>query len=133
MIEDRKIVLAVKSGPANINKDIVERFIQHAEEAEQHGYRPFLVLTYGKRAFNVAESTLRDYGLDPREYLLVGRGIFEYFFGDPGYYDRIIELISREGGGIELFNLIDRKIKELSAALKEVYGDDVKRLLKDLS
>lgn len=133
---DRKykgVVISVKSGPADINKDIVERFIQHAKEAEAHGYKPYLVLTYGKQAFTVANTTLRNWGLSPEEYLLVGRQIFDEFFGNPNYYEKIIELMRGIASEINIFELIDKKIRELSEILKQKYGDDITRLLKDLS
>jgi hypothetical protein len=127
------VVLSVKSGPADVNKDIVERFVQHAREAMENGYRPYLVLTYGKRAFAVAESTLRGHGLDPRKYLLVGRDIFRTFLGDPNLYDAVIDLIRSAGGRVDVFDLMERKAKELAEKLRKRYGDDVTRLLKDLS
>ena len=129
----RGIALSVKSGPADLNKDIVERFIQHAKEAEENGYRPYLVLTYGKRAFTVAESTLRAWGLDPKEYLLVGRDIFKEFLGDPSYYERAIDLMRSVSGEIDIFELMEKKIKELTEELRKRYGDDIVRLLKELS
>lgn len=128
------VVLSIKSGPADINKDIVERFIQHAREAEEKGYKPYLALTYGKKAFTVAESTLKSWGLDPKKYLLVGREIFEKFLGDPNYYDLVIDMIRAEAGtAVKIFDLIDKKVEELVKELKERYGDDVGKLLRDLS
>ncbi|MEM0237893.1 MAG: hypothetical protein QXP97_07605 [Desulfurococcus sp.] len=129
----RGIVLSVKSGPADLNKDIIEMFIQHAKEAEREGYRPYLVLTYGKKAFTVAETTLKSWGLDPKEYLLVGRDIFREFLGSPGYYDRVIDLMRSVGEEVDIFKLIEGKVRELSEDLKRRYGDDVTKLLKDLS
>ncbi len=131
--EYKGVVLSVKSGPADVNKDIVERFVEHAREAVQNGYRPYLVLTYGKRAFTVAESTLRGHGLDPRKYLLVGRDIFRTFLGDPNLYDTVIDLIRGAGGQVDIFDLMEKKVKELAEELRKRYGDDVARLLKDLS
>ncbi len=131
--EYKGIVLSVKSGPADLNKDIVERFIQHAKEAEENGYRPYLILTYGKRAFAVAESTLRAWGLDPKEYLLVGRDIFKEFLSDPNYYERAIDLMRSISGEIDIFGLMEKKIKELTEELRKHYGDDLVRLLKELS
>jgi hypothetical protein len=127
------IVLSVKSGPADVDKDIVERFVEHAREAMQNSYKPYLVLTYGKRAFAVAESTLRSHGLDPRKYLLVGRDIFRTFLGDPNLYDTVIDLIRGAGGQVDIFDLIEKKVKELAEELRKRYGDDVTKLLKDLS
>ena len=129
----RGIVISVKSGPADFNKDIVERFIQHAKEAEEHEYKPYLVLTYGKKVFTVAESTLKAWGLDPKEYLLVGREVFKEFLQDPNYYDRVIELMRSVSGEIDIFGLIQNKIRELTEELTKRYGNDVTRLLKDLS
>ena len=129
----RGIAISVKSGPADLNKDIIERFIQHAKEAEDNGYKPYLVLTYGKRAFTVAESTLRTWGLNPKEYLLVGRDIFKEFLGDPDYYERAIDLMRSVSGEIDIFELMERKIKELTEILRKRYGDDIVKLLKELS
>lgn len=127
------IVLAVKSGPADINKDIVERFIQHAKEAERHGYKAYLVLTYGKHAFNVAEATLKAWNLSPKDYLLVGRDIFREFLGNPDYYERAINLMSSAGGNIDVFELMEEKIRELTEELKKRYGNNIVKLLKELS
>jgi len=127
------VVLSVKSGPADLNKDIVERFIQHAKEAENYGFKPYLVLTYGKKAFQVADSTLRSGNLDPKEYLLVGRELFREFLNDPNYYDRVIDLIRSISRKVDIFDLIEKKIQELVENLKSLYGNDVLKLLKDLS
>ncbi len=126
------IVLAVKSGPADLNKDIIERFIQHAIEAEEQGYRPYLVLTYGKQAFTVARSTLNSWGLDPERYILVGRDIFRVFLGDSRYYEYVIDLIRATSRGVDIFELMERKVEELTRELKKKYKD-VDSLLKDLS
>jgi tetrahydromethanopterin S-methyltransferase subunit G len=37
------------------------------------------------------------------------------------------------GTAMKIFDLIDRKIEELVKELKERYGDDVGKLLRDLS
>ncbi|MEM0463629.1 hypothetical protein [Pyrobaculum sp.] len=126
------IVLAVRSGPADFNKDIVERFVQHAREAEQNGYRPYLVLTYGKRAFGVAESTLRSKGLDPQNYMLVGREVFRRLLGQD-LYDDVVEKIFSASKGLDIFGLMEKKVEELTAQLRDRYGDDIRKLLKDLS
>ena len=129
----RGVVISVKSGPADINKDIIETFLRHAAEAEANGYRPYLVLTYGKRAFNVAESTLRGAGVDPREILLVGRDVFREFFGDPGYYDRVIDLMRSAARKVDISRLIEERVDELTAELKERFGGDISEILKRLS
>jgi len=131
--EYRGIVLSVKSGPADINKDIIETFVNHAREAEANGYRPYLVLTYGKRAFSVAVTSLSEMGLDPEKFLLVGREVFKKFLGDPNYYERAIDLIRSVGGGLDIFELMEKKVRELVEELRKTYGDDILRLLKDLS
>ncbi len=128
----RGIVLAVRSGPADFNKDIVERFVQHAREAEQNGYKPYLVLTYGKRAFGIAESTLRSWGIEPQQYILVGREVFRRFLGKDLYND-VVERILSASRGLDIFGLIEKKIEELTAQLRNRYGDDIRELLKDLS
>jgi hypothetical protein len=126
-------VLSVKSGPADVNKDVVEKFVDHARQALQNGYKPYLVLTYGKRAFAVAESTLSSHGLNPREHLLVGRDIFRVFLHDPGLYDRVIELIRGAGSQVNIFDLIEEKVRHITEELRKRYDDDVTKLLKDLS
>ncbi|QOJ78872.1 hypothetical protein IG193_09040 [Infirmifilum lucidum] len=125
-------VLSVKSGPADVNKDIVERFVEHAKEAIDNGYRPYLVLTYGKRAFAVAESTLESHGYDPEEYLRVGRGVFKEFLGNPDLYDTIIDAM-RGVGGVDIFDMLERKVDELAKKLEERYGGDVVKFLRSLS
>jgi len=127
------VVLSIKSGPADVDKDIVEMFIQRAREAEEAGYKPYLVLTYGKKAFTVAESTLRSRNLDPKKYLLVGREFFREFLGSPDYYEEVIDAMRGVGAMINVLDLMEKKVKELTDELRKRYGDDVSKLLKDLS
>jgi hypothetical protein len=37
------------------------------------------------------------------------------------------------GVGIDIFELMEKKIKELSEELRKRYGDDINKLMKDLS
>lgn len=131
VLEDKRVVISVKSGPADINKDIVDMFIQKAREAEINGYKPYLVLTYGKQAFQVAESTLRSKGMNPEEYILVGRAVFKKFINND-IYNELIDKIYDVASGIDIFNLIDQKAKEIADELKRKYRS-VPDLLKDLS
>ena len=127
------IVISVKSGPADINKDIIKMFIQYTKEAEENGYKAYLVLTYGRQAFNVAVSTLRNEGLDPKKYLLVGRDIFREFLGDPNYYDHVINTIRTVSKKVDVFRLIEKKVTELTEELKRRYGNDIDKILRQLS
>lgn len=127
------VVISVKSGSADINKDILERFIQHAKVAEQQGYKPYLFLTYGKQAFSIVNHTLRNYGMNPDNYVLVGRQIFKEFFEDPNYYEHLLEIIRSASGSLDIFTLIENKIAEIAEELKKKYGNDIEKLLKDLS
>lgn len=129
--EWRGVVISVKSGPADMDKDQVEHFADKAKEAEDHGYRPFLVLVYGKKAWNVITQTLKDRGLDPKRYLRVGKEVFEEFLGVEGYHNKALELFNRGGLGIDLFELIEKKKAELVEELRKKYGDDLDALLKD--
>lgn len=142
--EDEKtwggIVLAVKSAATNINKDIVEEFIRQANKAEKEGYRPFLVFTYGKKAWSVIAPTMKEHGMDPDKYVLVGRGLYEKLLGvGPEYYDHIIDMIVNEvqASDLEFSKALEAKKKELLAKLKEEFGEDIItdpiRLLKKLT
>jgi hypothetical protein len=125
------IVMAVKSGPANMDKDQVEHFAERARDAEERGYRPYLVLVYGKKAWNVITTTLINQGLPPEKYLRVGKEIFEEFMLDPDYYKRALQLFSSVGLEEDLFKLIDAKKKELVKELNETYGDGIDKLLEE--
>lgn len=130
------IVLAVKSSSTNVNKDIVERFIQHAREAEENGYRPYLVFTYGKKVWSVVKPTMSGYGMNPKDYVIVGREIYDKLLGvGKDYYDHIIEKIVREvqAEDLEFSKAVERKKQQLLKELKDRYGDDVIKLLKDLT
>lgn len=134
--EYKGMVLAVKSSSTNVNKDIVERFIQHAKEAEKNGYRPYLVFTYGKRVWSVVKPTMSKYGMDPEDYVIVGRQIYDKLLGaGSNYYDHIIESIVKEvkAEDLEFSKVVEKKREELLRELKARYGDDVQELLKDLS
>ncbi len=134
--EWRGIVLAVKSASTNINADIAKEFVKHAQEAEEMGYRPFLVFTYGKKVWSVVAPTIEEYGMSPHDYVLVGRDIYEKLLGvDRGYYDHIIERIAREvqAEDLEFSKAVERKKQELLQELKDRYGDDIIKLSKDLT
>lgn len=133
VLPDRGVVISVKSGPADMDKDQVEYFAQRAREAEGKGFRPFLAFAYGKRAFPIIESYLRKRGLPPEEYLRVGKDVFREFLADPLYYRRALRLFSAAGEGAgDIFTLIEGKTRELAAELKKRYGDDVNRMLEDM-
>ncbi|MCD6300074.1 MAG: hypothetical protein J7L78_02750 [Dehalococcoidales bacterium] len=130
----RGVVLAVKSAATNINKDIAEEFIRHAKEAEDYGYRPFLVFTYGKRVWSVIAPTMRAHGMDPGAYVLVGRGVYEKLLGDPKYYERIIDMIINEvqASELEFSNAVEAKKEELLSELKKKFGEEISNDLKNL-
>jgi hypothetical protein len=131
----RGIVIAVRSGPADIDKDVAEKFVDHIKEAEKNGYRPYIVFTYGKKVFSVAENTLRSRGLDPKRYLLAGRELYKQFLGDENIYDYIIDVMTKifKNVQIDLINLIEGKVKRIAEDLKRRYGSDVNRLLKEIT
>lgn len=133
VLPERRVVISVKSGPADMDKDQVEYFAQKAREAEREGFRPYLVFAYGKRAFPIIENYLRARGLDPEKYLRVGREVFREFLGDPEYYRRLLELFGAAGRGAqEIFELIDRKVRSLAEELRRRYGDDLDKVLEDM-
>ena len=125
------IVISIKSGPADMDKDQVEHFKEEATKAEGEGYRPYLSLVYGKQAWGVISGTMKNKGLDPSKYLRIGKEIFKEFLGDETYYNRALELFSQGGLKEDLFEMIEKKKKEMSASLKEKYGNDLEKLLKD--
>lgn len=128
-----RAVLSVKSGPADMDKDQVEYFAQRAREAEKNGYRPYLVFAYGKQAFSVIETYLRQNGLDPSTYLRIGKAVFEEFLGDPTYHLKAMGLFGVAGAGVgDLFTLIDGKAREVTEELKKRYGGDVNKMLMDM-
>jgi len=125
------VLLSVKSGPADMNKDQVFQFCDYAQEAEEHGYRPYEILVYGKKASGVITSNLEVRGFSPDKYLKVGKEIFEEFFNDPNYYKRALTLFSKAGLEKDLFKLIDEKKVQLANELNEMYEDGLDKLLED--
>ncbi|MCC6057282.1 MAG: hypothetical protein LM583_11445 [Desulfurococcaceae archaeon] len=63
----------------------------------------------------------------------MGRDIFRTFLGVPNLYDTVIDLVRGTGGQVDIFGLMEKKVKELAEELRKRYGDDVTKLLKDLS
>ena len=129
--EYKGILLSVKSGPADMNKDQVFQFCDYAQIAEENGYRPYEILVYGKKASGVITSNLEVRGFSPDKYLKVGKEIFEEFFDDPNYYKRALTLFSKAGLERDLFQLIDEKKTQLAKELNEMYGDGLDKLLED--
>jgi len=130
-------VVSVKSGPADINKDILSEFAREATQAEGQGYRPYLALTYGSQAFNVVNTlseSLRVAGArvdDPGQYVLVGRKVYEALLGQD-VYDYVIKRASEIRVDVDLRALIDEKVKEIAEQLRIRYRD-VNELLRHLS
>ncbi|MEM3467047.1 MAG: PmeII family type II restriction endonuclease [Candidatus Jordarchaeales archaeon] len=130
---DRKIVIAIKSGPADMDKDQVLYFVQQAKVAEAEGFRPFLVFAYGKQAFPVIESYLQDEGFAPEKYLRIGKAVFEEFLVNNTYYKealKIFGIAGKEAG--DIFALVEERIRLLTAELKKRYGNDVNKMLEDM-
>jgi hypothetical protein len=133
VLPGRKVVISVKSGPADMDKDQVVYFAQRAREAMEKGFRPYLVFAYGKRAFPVIEDYLSREGLDPREYLRIGRGVFEEFLRDSSYYREVLMMFSTAGEEAgDIFELVEGKVRSLTEELKRRYGGDVDRMLEDM-
>jgi hypothetical protein len=133
VLESKRVVIAVKSGPADMDKDQVLYFVQRAKEAEEMGFRPFLVFAYGKQAFPVIEDYLRRGGLAPEEYLRIGKSVFEEFLGDSAYYREVLEVFSTAGKETgDIFALVEDKVKELTTVLERKYGNDINRMLEDM-
>jgi len=130
-------VVSVKSGPADINKDILSEFAREAAQAEGQGYRPYLALTYGSQAFtvvNTLKGLLREVGArsdDPNQYVLVGRKVYEVLLGYD-VYDYVIRKASEIGVEVDLRALINDKVKEIAEQLRMHYRD-VNELLRHLS
>lgn len=125
------ILLSVKSGPADMNKDQVFQFCDYAQKAEENGYRPYEILVYGKKASSVITSNLEVRGFSPDKYLKVGKEIFEEFLDNADYYKQALTLFSKAGLEKDLFILIDEKKIELAEELNEMYGDGINKLLED--
>lgn len=130
-------VVSVKSGPADINKDILSEFARGASEAEKQGYRPYLVLTYGSQAFsviNTLKTSLEKSGAkwaNPTDYVLVGRRVYEVLLGYD-VYDYVIQRAAEVGVNVDLRGLIEGKVNEVATELGKQFKD-VNELLKRLS
>jgi hypothetical protein len=130
---DRKAVISVKSGPADMDKDQVVYFAQRATEAKEKGFHPFLVFAYGKQAFPLIEGYLRKEGFDPEKHLLIGKTVFEHFLASPEHYKDVLNLFSIAGAEAgDIFELIEKKIIVLTNELKKKYNNDVNRMLEDM-
>ncbi|MGB9615260.1 MAG: PmeII family type II restriction endonuclease [Fervidobacterium sp.] len=133
VLPDKGIVISVKSGPADMDKDQVLYFAQRAKEAEAKGFRPFLVFAYGKRAFPVIENYLQEEGFAPEKYLRIGKAVFEEFLTSSAYYKTALKVFSAAGEEAgDIFELIEEKIRALTEELKKRYNDDVNRMIEDM-
>ena len=124
-------VISVKSGPADMDKDQVEHFADRVSDAEGRGFRPYLALVYGKEPWSVIPQTLKNKGLDPDNYIRIGKQIFKEFLKEENYQSKALELFTKGGLKEDLFDMIEKKKQEISKKLKEKYEDDLDKLLED--
>jgi len=130
---DRKVVMSIKSGPADMDKDQVELFVQRAREAEGKGFRPFLVFAYGKHAFPVIEGYLNKWGFGPDKYLRIGKAVFEEFGEGTDYYREVLKVFDIAGKGAgDIFAMTEEKMKALTEEARRRYKGDVDKMLDDM-
>jgi len=136
-IKFRGRVISVKSGSTNVSKETLEDFAQRAAEAEKHGYRPYLVLMYGKKVFNiigVLKSSLKSAGArweDPGDYVLVGRRVYEVLLGYD-VYEYVMQKAIEIGVRMNFRDLIEKKINEILLELNKRFSN-VNELLTELT
>jgi len=99
-----------------MDRDQVRYFAREARQAVSEGFRPLLVPSDGKKAFQVITQTLQLEGLDPSEYLRVGREAITELAGRD-VYDEIIRGVREESGQVDIFELAEQKVEELLSAL----------------
>ena len=130
---DKKVVMSIKSGPADMDKDQVELFSQRAKEAEAKGFKPFLVFAYGKQAFPVIEGYLNKFGYPPAEYLRIGKAVFEEFQPEKDYYKKVLKVFDTAGEDSgDIFAMVEEKTKTITEDIKRRYKGDVNKMLEDM-
>ena len=128
VLSDRKVI-SVKSGPADMDADQVKECARKIEEAESKGYKPYLAFAYGKEAFSVIGSTMTKLGLNPANYIRVGKGVFQEFVGGH-YHNEILKVFGEASGEAgDIFALTEEKIKHLTTELNKRFGSDLNKML----
>ena len=119
--------VSVKSGPNDVNKDMAEHFADRAQEImeEDSRARPFLCIVYGKTISGIPAKAMKDKGIDPEKYVIVGKKAYEIITGDPDFLDKVFKVLknvkSSAGAKKTILESIDYKVKEIAAEFKKSY------------
>lgn len=128
VLRDRKVI-SVKSGPADMDADQVKECARKIKEAESKGYKPYLAFAYGKEAFSVIGGTMNKLGLNPADYIRVGKGVFQEFVGGH-YHSEILKVFGEASGEAgDIFAFTEKKIKLLTSELNKRFGSDLNKML----
>ena len=119
--------VSVKSGPNDVNKDMAEHFAERAKKImeENSRARPFLCIVYGKTISGIPAKAMKDKGIDPEKYVIVGKKTYEVITGDPDFLDKVFEVAmnvkSSAGAEKTILESIDDKVDEIAAEFKKSY------------
>jgi len=119
--------VSVKSGPNDVNKDMAEHFAERAKKImeENSRARPFLCIVYGKTISGIPAKAMKDKGIDPEKYVIVGKKAYEIITGDPNFLDKVFKAAmnvkSSAGAEKTILESIDDKVDEIAAEFKKSY------------
>lgn len=125
---EKPLFISVKSGPRDMNKDQIVEFARRARICKENNpkARPLIAMCYGKEPLGPIASTLRKEGLDPAEYTLTGRELYETLTSEKGYHKKLMEMIGDEAlkalEGNKFVDIIEKKIGAISEEFRAKYG-----------
>ena len=83
--------VSVKSGPNDVDKDQAEHFADEVKKImkKDSKAKPLLCIVYGRTISGIPAKAMKDKGVDPEKYVIVGKKAYEIITGDPKFLDKV--------------------------------------------
>ena len=121
-----KTYIEVKSGPNDMDHTQVNSYVKEIRALEDAGYKGLFGFGYGRRGEDyITTKFLQKQMEDWEEHTLIGRELWEYVSGNPGYHIHLMAVIKQTSASMlksrSIVKLIELKIKELTDLFEKRY------------
>jgi hypothetical protein len=121
--------MAVKSGPQDMDKDQVEVFARRARTLMRQDPKalPIIAMAYGREAWPIIMSTLRNERLDPMKHVYVGKELYQRLTGKPQHHRTVLTWLDAAAElavpGSSLGNAIEERVNVIANEFSSRYRD----------